>query len=94
MAQAYRLAGSQDPVNRIDRLVVGPPSEEFPDGKVLELGGDALELTDEEYAKAAGIARLEPVKKSEMHQTAVYGPDYGEEEETKTSRSSKSEAKG
>jgi hypothetical protein len=58
----YRLAGAQDPANRIDRWVVESPSDDFPDGKVLEFGGDPVELTDAQYSIGSRFLRLEPVK--------------------------------
>jgi hypothetical protein len=58
----YRLAGAQDPANRIDRWVVESPSDDFPDGKVLELGGTPVELTDDQYSIGSRFLRLEPVK--------------------------------
>jgi hypothetical protein len=35
----YQLVGSQDPASRIDRVEVESPTEENPEGKVLELHG-------------------------------------------------------
>lgn len=62
MAQTYRLVGAQDPTNRIDRWVVESPSEEFPEGKVLLLDGNAVELDDRQYTIGSRFLRLEPVK--------------------------------
>lgn len=61
MAQSYRLAGSQNPESRIDRVRFESPSEEFPDGKVLELDGEPQELTDEQVVKLSTFVRLDPV---------------------------------
>jgi hypothetical protein len=61
MAQTYRLVGSQDPANRIDRWEVESPSEDFPDGKILTLNGPAVELSDEQYNIGARFLHLEPV---------------------------------
>lgn len=58
----YRLAGAQDPANRIDRWRVEDSSDDFPEGKVLELGGEPVELTDDQYAIGSRFLRLEPVK--------------------------------
>jgi hypothetical protein len=65
MAQTYRLVGSQDPTNRIDRWVVESPSEDFPEGKVLERDGDAVELSEQQYQVGSQFLRLEPVQPSE-----------------------------
>jgi len=65
MAQTYRLTGSQDPASRIDRVLVEAPTEESPEGKVLELDGPAVELSDDQYSKLAAYVRLEPVKAQE-----------------------------
>lgn len=59
---AYRLVGAQDPANRIDRWVVESPSDDFPDGKVLTLNGDPVELTDDQYSIGSRFMRLDPVK--------------------------------
>lgn len=61
----YRLVGAQDPANRIDRWKVESESDDLPDGKVLELGGEPVELTDEQYAIGSRFLRLEPVKPSD-----------------------------
>lgn len=58
----YRLTGAQDPASRIDRVLVEGSSEDFPDGKTLELDGDPVELNDEQVAKLSSFVRLEPVK--------------------------------
>lgn len=58
----YRLVGAQDPTNRIDRWRVESESDDFPDGKVLELDGEPVELTDEQYSIGSRFLRLEPVK--------------------------------
>jgi hypothetical protein len=60
MAQKYRLVGSQDPASRIDRVLVESPTPDNPDGKVLELGGPAVELSAEQVAKLSNYARIEP----------------------------------
>jgi hypothetical protein len=65
MAQTYRLVGAQDPTNRIDRWVVESPSDDYPEGKVLELGGDAVELSDRQYLIGSQFLRLEPTKANE-----------------------------
>jgi hypothetical protein len=62
MAQTYRLVGAQDPTNRIDRWVVESPSEEYPEGKVLERDGDPVELSQEQYSIGSRFLRLEPVQ--------------------------------
>lgn len=62
---AYQLVGAQDPANRIDRWVVESPSEENPDGKVLELHGAPVELSPEQYAVGSRFMRLQPVKAEE-----------------------------
>lgn len=61
----YRLTGAQDPANRIDRVKVESPSEDFPDGKVLELNGEAVELSDEQVTKLSPFVKLDAVKGSE-----------------------------
>lgn len=58
----YRLTGAQDPASRIDRVEVEGPSDDFPDGKVLELDGEPVELSDDQYAKLSRFVRLEPIK--------------------------------
>jgi hypothetical protein len=58
----YRLAGAQNPADRIERWVVESPSDDFPDGKVLELDGVPVELTDDQYSIGSRFLRLEPVK--------------------------------
>jgi hypothetical protein len=71
MAQTYRLAGTQDPASRIDRWVVEGPSEDFPEGKVLELGGSPLELSDAQYTVGSRFVRLEPVKAEKESQVQL-----------------------
>jgi hypothetical protein len=61
MTQTYRLVGSQDPSGRIDAITVESPSEDYPDGKTLELNGAPVELDAEQVAKISAYARLEPV---------------------------------
>jgi hypothetical protein len=68
---AYRLAGSQDPSNRIDRWKVEGPSEGYPDGKVLELNGPAVELSDEQYSIGSRFLRLEPSDASAVEPQVV-----------------------
>src|SRR3954468_7460216 len=58
----YRLTGAQTPAGRIDRVAVESPSEDFPEGKVLELGGNPVELSDEQVSVLSNHVRLEPVK--------------------------------
>jgi hypothetical protein len=65
MAQTYRLVGAQDPASRIDRWVVESPSEDLPEGKVLELDGEAVELSNEQYQIGSRFLRLEPSKSDE-----------------------------
>lgn len=65
MAQAYQLVGSQDPASRINRWVVESPSEDYPDGKVLEVGGNPVELSAEQYSIGSRFFKLQPVKASE-----------------------------
>jgi hypothetical protein len=62
MAQTYRLVGAQDPTNRIDRWVVESPSEEYPEGKVLERDGEAVELSQEQYSIGSRFLKLEPAQ--------------------------------
>ena len=64
----YQLVGSQDPANRIDRVLVEYASEDHPDGKVLELNGPPVELTDDQYYKLSGLVRLQPVKAGEVEE--------------------------
>jgi hypothetical protein len=71
MAQTYRLTGAQDPADRIDRVLVESPSEDFPDGKVLELGGEAVPLSEDQYVKLSRFVRLEPVKVTEEAQVQL-----------------------
>lgn len=61
----YRLTGAQDPSNRIDRVQVESPSEDFPNGKILELNGAAVELSDDQVAKLSPFVKLDAVKDSE-----------------------------
>jgi hypothetical protein len=58
----YRLTGAQDPSSRIDRVRVEGPSEDFPEGKVLTLGGAPAELSNEQVATLSNYVRLEAVK--------------------------------
>jgi hypothetical protein len=67
MAQNYRFVGSQDPASRIDRVIVEDATEENPDGKILLLDGDPVELSNDQYSKLAMYVQLEPV-------TAQAGP--------------------
>lgn len=60
MAQAYRLVGSQDPGSRIDRILFEGPSEDYPDGKTLELNGPAFPLSEDQYGKLSRFVKLEP----------------------------------
>jgi hypothetical protein len=60
MAQTYRLVGAQDPTNRIDRWVVESPSEDYPEGKVLERDGDAVELSQEQYSIGSRFSSSSP----------------------------------
>lgn len=53
MATRYKLVGSQNPVDRIDRAVDG--------AKVLELDGDPVALTDAQYERISRYARLLPI---------------------------------
>jgi hypothetical protein len=46
-------------------VLVEGASEDFPEGKVLELGGPALELSDEQYVTLSRFVRLEPVRAQE-----------------------------
>jgi hypothetical protein len=75
MGQTYRLVGSQDPSSRIDRVVVEEPSAENPEGKVLELNGNPVELDDDQVMKIAGVARLERSDLEEGETVAEYGPE-------------------
>jgi len=61
MAQSYRLVGSQSPDSRIERVRIESPSEDFPDGKYLELDGASVELNADQVAKLSHFVRLEPV---------------------------------
>jgi hypothetical protein len=61
----YRLIGAQDPANRIDRVLVESPSDDYPDGKVLELNGAAVELNDDQVATLSAHVKLDPVRDSE-----------------------------
>lgn len=61
----YRLTGAQDPSARIDRVLVESASEDHPQGKVLELNGRAVELSDEQVGTLSGFVRLEAVKEGE-----------------------------
>ena len=65
----YQLVGSQDPASRIDRVQVESPTDENPDGKVLELHGQPQELTDDQYSKLAPFVKLRPVPKEEVAET-------------------------
>ena len=65
MAQYYKLVGSQDPTSRIDRVEVERPSEDYPEGKVLELNGEPVELSNDQVSKIGGLVRLEPAEKPE-----------------------------
>jgi hypothetical protein len=62
----YQLVGSQDPAGRIDRVEVESPTEENPEGKVLELHGAPQELSDDQYSKLSRFVRLQPVKAEEQ----------------------------
>lgn len=86
MAQEYRLVGSQDPGSRIDSVRVEDPSEEFPDGKTLELNGEPVALGDEQVARLSGFVRLEQVSEEEggaeaAEYTAEAYPDEQESSE-------------
>lgn len=61
----YQLVGSQDPASRIDRVNVEDPTEENPDGKVLELHGEPKELSDEQYATLSRYVKLKPIEEPE-----------------------------
>jgi hypothetical protein len=61
----YQLVGSQNPDSRIDRVEVESPTEENPDGKVLELHGAPRELSDDQYAKLSRFVKLQPVPAEE-----------------------------
>jgi hypothetical protein len=81
MGQTYRLVGSQDPSSRIDRVVVEEPSGDSP-GKVLELNGNPVELSDEQVMKISSVARLERSDLEEGESVAEYGPEnYPDESE-------------
>jgi hypothetical protein len=67
----YRLTGAQDPASRIDRVEVESASEDFPEGKVLELDGAPVELSDEQYTKLSGFVQLEPVKDGDVVEAQV-----------------------
>lgn len=58
----YRLTGAQNPADRIDRVEVEGPSDDFPDGKVLVLDGEPVELSNEQVAKLSRFVRLAPAK--------------------------------
>jgi hypothetical protein len=82
MGQTYRLVGSQDPSSRIDRVVVEEPSGDNPEGKVLELNGDPVELSDDQVMKIAGVARLERSDLEEGESVAEFGPEnYPDEQD-------------
>jgi hypothetical protein len=74
MGQTYRLVGSQDPSSRIDRVVVEEPSGDSP-GKVLELNGNPVELSDEQVMKISSVARLERSDLEEGEEVAEFGPE-------------------
>lgn len=65
MAHTYRLVGSQDPASRVDRVLVESPSDDYPQGKELLLGGDPVELNDDQVAKLSSYVKLEQVKSSD-----------------------------
>lgn len=67
MTQLYQLTGSQQAGGRVDRVLVETATEEHPE-KVMELNGDPVELSDEQYAKLSGFVRLRPIEKSEAKQ--------------------------
>jgi hypothetical protein len=71
MAQTYRLVGSQNPADRIDRISVESPSDEYPEGKTLELNGEPVELDNDQVAKISAFARLEPVDASDPEEPPV-----------------------
>lgn len=49
----YQFVGSQDPADRLDRVVDG--------AKTLELNGDPVSLSDQQYERISRFARLVPV---------------------------------
>lgn len=61
----YQLVGSQDPASRIDRVQVEGSSEDYPEGKFLELHGAPQELSDDQYYKLSRFVRLHPVADGE-----------------------------
>lgn len=67
MTQLYQLTGSQQPGGRIDRVLVENATDDHPE-KVMELDGDPVELSPEQYAKLSGFVRLRPIEKSEAKQ--------------------------
>jgi hypothetical protein len=58
----YRMLGSQNPGDRIDRVVDG--------AKTIEVGGDPVSLTDAQYQRVSRFARLELVDSSGEEITA------------------------
>lgn len=74
MAKKYRLVGSQDPTSRIEVVRVEGPSEDYPDGKVLQLDGDAVELSNDQVTKLAAFVRLEPSDDAEPEPQVVQQP--------------------
>jgi hypothetical protein len=70
----YRLTGAQDPASRIDRVEVESASEDFPEGKVLELGGLPVELNEEQYTKLSGFVQLEPANEGFVEPQVVDQP--------------------
>lgn len=71
MATAYRLVGAQDPASRIDRWKAESPSDDYPDGKTLVLGGKPVELTEDQYAIGSRFLRLEPVSAEQQETQPV-----------------------
>jgi hypothetical protein len=67
----YRLTGAQNPASRIDRVEVESASEEFPEGKILELDGRPVELNDDQYTKLSSFVKLEPVKDDDVVEAQV-----------------------
>jgi hypothetical protein len=74
MANFYRLTGAQDPASRIDRVLVEDASDEYPDGKTLELDGPAVELSADQYSKLANFVRLQPSENDDVEVQYVDQP--------------------
>lgn len=67
MTQLYQLTGSQQEGGRVDRVLVETATDDHPE-KVMELDGEPVELSPEQYAKLSGFVRLHPVSSKEARQ--------------------------